>query len=415
MLKMGPVLPIRSRDYAFADRDPRLRAQCHKTKLCVFFPKGACLKGEACHFAHGSKELAVETDLRKTSLCQRWCRNACLFDSKECPYAHGAAELRMTAAYRDSGPGRQAHEQKGNLEGRDLGRRALTYSQTRSAAAGGMEPSGDNLQRRLLSTVGSPGARAEAKQGASEIAATSPSLRCGPSRNDPRFRLQCRKTKLCSYFISGSCLKGDACNFAHGANDLEAPPNLTKTSLCRRWLRSVCSLSRAECPYAHGLGELRSTELLCDPDDTAEQSNDNMAASADVRVAPVPSRAAADPSPMRSSPDGPRRPTSTPRDSSGCEYPMMAAASYVEEVGQLGAGSRAEKAQWQAASSIDELTGMKLPQMQEPPQAAPRSVTYIILPVAVHACTVPITPTPLATSVQVDELLRQAMPDHYED
>jgi len=415
MSKVGPVLLTCSRDSASVDRDSRFLVQCRKTKLCIFFDKGVCSKGEACSFAHGSKELAAEVDLRKTSLCPRWCRNMCPLDSAECSFAHGAAELRMTAAYSHSGPGRQAHEQNGNSEGRALGRGAQSCSRTLSPVAGSPQPSGDKPQNWLISAVGSPKAQAEAKQGAGATATTSPTLRCGLGRNDLRCRLQRRKTKLCCFFASGLCLKGDACNFAHGANDLEAPPNLTKTSLCRRWLRSVCSLSRAECPYAHGLGELRSTELLCDPDDTAEQSNDNMAASADVRVAPVPSRAAADPSPMRSSPDGPRRPTSTPRDSSGCEYPMMAAASYVEEVGQLGAGSRAEKAQWQAASSIDELTGMKLPQMQEPPQAAPRSVTYIILPVAVHACTVPITPTPLATSVQVDELLRQAMPDHYED
>jgi len=92
-----------------------------------------------------------------------------------------------------------------------------------------------------------------------------------------------------------------------------------------------------------------------------------------------------------------------------------AAAALPAKVVQCIEGFGAEAAQLQAASGIDGVPGSQLPQMPGPAQAAERSVTYMILPVAVPACAVPVAPAPMATSVQLDELLRQAMPNHYED
>jgi len=48
--------------------------------------------------------------------------------------------------------------------------------------------------------------------------------------------------------------------FAHGG--IKPPPDLTKTSLCKRWKEGMCHLSPDKCPFAHGKRELRQTPLF---------------------------------------------------------------------------------------------------------------------------------------------------------
>lgn len=48
--------------------------------------------------------------------------------------------------------------------------------------------------------------------------------------------------------------------FSHG--NVSAPPDLTKTSLCKLWTSGKCVLSSANCPFAHGKRELRQTPLF---------------------------------------------------------------------------------------------------------------------------------------------------------
>lgn len=73
-----------------------------------------------------------------------------------------------------------------------------------------------------------------------------------------RFRSQFRKTEMCRYFRSG-CRNGSACQYAHGDHELTGRPDLTKTSLCRRWAKNSCPLSPDECRFAHGASDLRVT------------------------------------------------------------------------------------------------------------------------------------------------------------
>lgn len=78
------------------------------------------------------------------------------------------------------------------------------------------------------------------------------------------FRFQFRKTELCCFHEQGVCSKGESCPFAHGSEELRPAPNLTKTSLCKKWRKRCCSLNSEDCPFAHGAQELRITEPYLD-------------------------------------------------------------------------------------------------------------------------------------------------------
>jgi len=74
--------------------------QLRKTKLCIFYAKNRCLRGDSCNYAHSSAELQDTPDLSKTKLCYNFRRHQCR-DTK-CKYAHGVSELRPL-------PGRMAN------------------------------------------------------------------------------------------------------------------------------------------------------------------------------------------------------------------------------------------------------------------------------------------------------------------
>lgn len=79
---------------------------------------------------------------------------------------------------------------------------------------------------------------------------------CGEEepREVPR---QFRKTKLCRFFETGGCRYEDQCTFAHTLKELAELPDLKKTSICKSWLSGCCKLSATECTYAHGTEDLR--------------------------------------------------------------------------------------------------------------------------------------------------------------
>jgi hypothetical protein len=71
-------------------------------------------------------------------------------------------------------------------------------------------------------------------------------------------RYQPFKTKLCRFDSMGRCRYGNnECPFAHGQEELEQLPDLSKTSLCRDWLNGTCKLPGSMCSFAHGDTELR--------------------------------------------------------------------------------------------------------------------------------------------------------------
>lgn len=65
----------------------------HRTKMCSFFERGACERGERCTYAHAAVELKPAPDLHCTKLCPKGMD--CL--DSECRFAHRQAELRVVA------------------------------------------------------------------------------------------------------------------------------------------------------------------------------------------------------------------------------------------------------------------------------------------------------------------------------
>lgn len=68
------------------------------------------------------------------------------------------------------------------------------------------------------------------------------------------------KTKMCRFFATGECTRGEACNFAHCQSDLQTRPNLAKTNLCMAFERNGYCREGSACKYAHGVEELRHPE-----------------------------------------------------------------------------------------------------------------------------------------------------------
>lgn len=76
-------------------RGTRYEDQFFKTKLCMFWEKGACTRGSNCKYAHGDKELNEMPNLTKTSLCKDLLTTGTCTRS-DCLFAHSVEELRAT-------------------------------------------------------------------------------------------------------------------------------------------------------------------------------------------------------------------------------------------------------------------------------------------------------------------------------
>mmetsp|Transcript_104714 Transcript_104714/g.165285 ORF Transcript_104714/g.165285 Transcript_104714/m.165285 type:complete len:437 (-) Transcript_104714:59-1369(-) len=79
-----------------------------------------------------------------------------------------------------------------------------------------------------------------------------------PIEKLPKVRF--RKTKQCKFFQSGTCKRGDNCNYAHTENILQPLPDLYRTRLCVTFDRSGQCKDGDRCKYAHGAAQLRTSE-----------------------------------------------------------------------------------------------------------------------------------------------------------
>jgi len=73
----------------------------------------------------------------------------------------------------------------------------------------------------------------------------------------PQIAEQFHKTKMCKFFLKGTCAKGSNCSYAHSEESLKESPNLAKTRLCQNFMNEACF--DPECRFAHGNHELCST------------------------------------------------------------------------------------------------------------------------------------------------------------
>lgn len=65
-----------------------------KTKLCMFYLKGACTKGESCSFAHELGDLRNRPDLLYTRMCLAFQKRGSCKDGENCRFAHDETQLR---------------------------------------------------------------------------------------------------------------------------------------------------------------------------------------------------------------------------------------------------------------------------------------------------------------------------------
>lgn len=85
------VSPSRQRASQYYD-------QFWKTKMCKFYLKQICMKGDSCKHAHSQEELRGSPDLRGTRLCNEFAETG-VCSNAMCPYAHGQDQLRATGEF----------------------------------------------------------------------------------------------------------------------------------------------------------------------------------------------------------------------------------------------------------------------------------------------------------------------------
>ncbi|CAK0890231.1 unnamed protein product, partial [Prorocentrum cordatum] len=65
-----------------------------KTRLCVFYAQGACSRGDACTFAHGSSEVAARPDFTRTQVCETFKTTGHCAKGDACLFAHNVGNLK---------------------------------------------------------------------------------------------------------------------------------------------------------------------------------------------------------------------------------------------------------------------------------------------------------------------------------
>eukprot|EP00931_Biecheleriopsis_adriatica_P018112 TRINITY_DN12768_c0_g1_i1.p1 TRINITY_DN12768_c0_g1~~TRINITY_DN12768_c0_g1_i1.p1 ORF type:complete len:377 (-),score=62.16 TRINITY_DN12768_c0_g1_i1:46-1176(-) len=82
----------------------------------------------------------------------------------------------------------------------------------------------------------------------------------GANQGRPEVRDLMKKTLLCKFNLSGRCLRGSSCDFAHDPQELHPAPDLRKTRLCTPFLAVGSCKYGLSCTFAHTAEELRTVE-----------------------------------------------------------------------------------------------------------------------------------------------------------
>jgi len=73
-----------------------------KTRLCKFYAKGKCKRGQACTFAHGESQVQPQPDFFRTQLCADFVQSGMCKSGSRCCYAHSPQELRPAKIHKSS-------------------------------------------------------------------------------------------------------------------------------------------------------------------------------------------------------------------------------------------------------------------------------------------------------------------------
>eukprot|EP00448_Togula_jolla_P039174 CAMPEP_0170621478 /NCGR_PEP_ID=MMETSP0224-20130122/28620_1 /TAXON_ID=285029 /ORGANISM="Togula jolla, Strain CCCM 725" /LENGTH=285 /DNA_ID=CAMNT_0010947735 /DNA_START=57 /DNA_END=914 /DNA_ORIENTATION=+ len=93
-----------------------------------------------------------------------------------------------------------------------------------------------------------------------QLAGSSDGKSSGSKKSRSHLHWQLRKTKICSYYLRGSCHYAEGCAFAHASTELQPKPDLSKTQLCQAFIAGGCT--EHDCSYAHGEDELCAARAL---------------------------------------------------------------------------------------------------------------------------------------------------------
>eukprot|EP00931_Biecheleriopsis_adriatica_P056358 TRINITY_DN3339_c0_g1_i1.p1 TRINITY_DN3339_c0_g1~~TRINITY_DN3339_c0_g1_i1.p1 ORF type:complete len:283 (-),score=27.67 TRINITY_DN3339_c0_g1_i1:52-900(-) len=79
-----------------------------------------------------------------------------------------------------------------------------------------------------------------------------------PSYNRKAPARHLKLTKLCKFFAEGKCDRGSLCTFAHTTDEVRDQPDLTKTRLCKDFMKLGRCDEGAACKFAHGREEMQN-------------------------------------------------------------------------------------------------------------------------------------------------------------
>eukprot|EP00929_Paragymnodinium_shiwhaense_P088819 TRINITY_DN49127_c0_g1_i3.p2 TRINITY_DN49127_c0_g1~~TRINITY_DN49127_c0_g1_i3.p2 ORF type:complete len:208 (-),score=41.24 TRINITY_DN49127_c0_g1_i3:36-659(-) len=70
-----------------SDENSNRAQMTQKTKMCWFYPRGKCMQGSGCTFAHSTYELRDREPGKAPSVCRHWLRGWCRSGS-QCRFSH---------------------------------------------------------------------------------------------------------------------------------------------------------------------------------------------------------------------------------------------------------------------------------------------------------------------------------------
>eukprot|EP00927_Polykrikos_kofoidii_P053728 TRINITY_DN4828_c0_g3_i1.p1 TRINITY_DN4828_c0_g3~~TRINITY_DN4828_c0_g3_i1.p1 ORF type:complete len:1132 (-),score=141.05 TRINITY_DN4828_c0_g3_i1:52-3366(-) len=249
----------------------RSRPKTHR--LCVFFENGSCKKGDDCEFSHGSKDMEqpplerppLERPLpRSKRVCTYFMRGECS-KGRHCEFVHDG-------------------------ENEDEDGRADIPRSRNDASAGNARKHKTKICSFFVTGDCKKGSDCDFSHGDYEmdgqVKPNARSFDCVDT-DETREPLK-RRRKMCIFFESGKCKRGDACPFSHDVKDPADAESgevrrfdpLTRR-MCTHFLRGTCDRG-SECRFAHGAQELQG-HALPDMHDVGidHVGNDNEAASGD--------------------------------------------------------------------------------------------------------------------------------------